>query len=139
MRNIYVRVAVGLAGALMALAGMLCSGSLGQDNVPIIWDGHLMLRVRVGAGGMTPQQRAAEIELRLEDLMADQFAHDRQSLVGRIRVRPVGNEAVIETPERLLLTVTQADARANEATVPWLAQYWRGRIEAAMIVATETG
>ena len=139
MRKIYLRVAVGVLGALMALAAMLSSGSLGQDNVPLIWDGHLMLRIRVAAGGLTPEQRAAEIQMRLEDLMADQFAHEREDIVGRITVRKLRREAVIEGPSGLLLTVTQADARANEATVPWLAKYWRARIEAAMIVATRTG
>ena len=139
MRKIYLRVAVGLIGALMVLAAVLCAGSLGQDNVPLIWDGHLMLCVRVAAGGLTPEQRAAEIELRLEALMADQFSHERENLVERLTVRPFGGEAVIEGPSGLLLTVTRADARANDDDVLPLARYWRDRIEAAMVVATQTG
>jgi hypothetical protein len=123
----------------MVLAAMLCAGSLGQDNVPLIWDGHLMLRVRVAAGGLTPEQRADEIELRLEDLMADQFSHEREDIVGRIIVRPFGRDAIIEGPSGLLLTVTLADAHANDEGVTALAADWRDRIEAAMIVATRTG
>jgi hypothetical protein len=139
LRKIYLRVAVGLIGALMVLAAVLGTASLGQDNIPVFWDGHLMLRVRVAAGGLTPEDRASEIQMRLEDLMADQFSHERQDLVERIAVRPFGGEAVITGPSGLLLTVTQADARANDTTIPWLAEYWRGRVEAAMIVATQTG
>ncbi len=135
----HLRVAVGVLGALMALAAALSVGSLGQDNVPLTWDGHLILRIRVAAGGMTPAQRAAEIQLRLQDLMAEQFAHEDEDLVGRITVRKLGRETVIEAPGRLLLTVTQPDARANNSSVYWLAQYWRGRLLEAMIIATRTG
>ena len=139
MRINYTRVAVGVAGALMALAAALSVGSLGQDKVPLIWDGHLILCIRVAAGGMTPAERASEIQMRLQNLMADQFAQEGEDLVGRITVRKVGKEAVIEAPGRLLMTVTWVDARANNSTVWWLAQYWRARIIEAMIIATRTG
>ena len=135
----HLRVAVGLVGALMALAAALSVGSLGQDNVALVWDGHLILRIRVAAGGMTPAERASEIQMRLEDLMADQFAREHEDIVGRITVRKVGGETVIEAPGRLLMTVTQADARACHSGVFWLAQYWRGRLIEAMIIATRTG
>ncbi len=127
LRKTYLRVAVGVAGALMALTAALSVGSLGQDNVPLIWDGHLILRIRVAAGGLTPGERASEIQLRLEDLMAEQFASEHDDIIGRITVRKFGGEAVIETPSGLLMTVTQADARACNSGVFWLAQYWRWR------------
>ncbi len=123
----------------MALAGAFCLGSLGQDNVPLTWDGHLILRLRVAAGGLTPAQRATEIQMRLENLMADQFAREHEDLVGQIAVRQAGREVVIEGPGRLLMTVTEADARANNSSVYWLAHYWRGRLLEAMIIATRTG
>lgn len=139
MHKTHLRVAIGLLGALMALAGAVSIGSLGQDNVPLTWDGRLILRIRVAAGGLTPTQRASEIQMRLEDLMADQFTREHEDIVGAITVRQVGKEAVIETPQRLLMTVTWADARANNSTVPWLAQYWRARLLEALIIATRTG
>jgi hypothetical protein len=77
--------------------------------------------------------------MRLEDLMADQFSREREDVIGGITVRKAGGEAVIETPNRLLMTVTRDDARANHSTVWWLAQYWRARIIEAMIIATRTG
>jgi len=139
LHKTHLRVAVGLLGALMALAGAVGIGSLGQDNVPLAWDGYLILRIRVAAGGLTPAERAAVIQMRLQDLMADQFAREEEDVVGQITVRKVGREAVIEAPGRLLMTVTYNDARANHSTVWWLAQYWRARLLEAMIIATRTG
>ncbi len=139
MHKTHLRVAIGILGALMALAGAAGIGSLGQDNVPLTWDGRLILRIRVAAGGLTPTERASEIQMRLEDLMADQFTREHEDVIGAITVRQVGKEAVIETPHRLLMTVTWADARVNNSTVPWLAQYWRARLLEALIIATRTG
>jgi hypothetical protein len=128
-----------VVGALLALGATLAVSSLGQDNVPLIWDGHLILRIRVGSGGLTSAERASEIQMRLEDLMADQFANERADIIGRIAVHKYGKELTIGTPDRLLMTVTLADARACNSTVFWLAQYWRARIIEAMIIATRTG
>jgi hypothetical protein len=133
------RLAVGLLGALAALASSLGVSSLGQDNVPLKWDGYLILRIRTDSGGLTAQQRAEAIQLRLQNLMEQQFAHEQEDIIGRIGVRRFGNEMVIGTPDHLIMTVTWADARACNSSVFWLAHYWRARLVEALIIATRTG
>ena len=134
------RLAVLAMGAALALImGAPTSAGLGQDNVPLMHDGYLILRLRAGSGGMTAGQRVNEIQLRMQDLMAQQFAHESKDIVGRIAAKRWGKEWIIATPDRLLLTVTQADAHVNDTSPAWLARHWRDRMMQAMIIATRTG
>ncbi len=133
------QLVVGLLGALAALASTVGVSSLGQDNVPLKWDGYLILRIRTDSGGLTAQQRAEVIQLRLQNLMEQQFAHEQEDIIGRIAVRRFGKEMTIGTPDHLIMTVTWADARACNSTVFWLAHYWRARLLEALIMATKTG
>ena len=130
-------LAAGLA--LCLLMGVPTCASLGQDRVPLQHDGYLILRIRVGSGGMTPAQRVSEIQMRMHDLMAQQFHSETVDVIGRVSTQRWGQEMVIGTPDHLLLTVTQADARANHSSVKWLARYWRERMVEALIIATRTG
>ena len=134
------RLAVGAAGLALALImGMPTCASLGQDNVPLMHDGYLILRLRVGSGKLTAAQRMEEIQLRMQDLMSQQFGQEGRDVVGKIAARKWGKEMVIGTPDCLLLTVTRADAKANSSSVAWLAHHWRDRMVEAMIIATRTG
>ena len=128
---------VGLALAL--LVGVPTCASLGQDRVPLQHDGYLILRIRVGSGGMTPAQRVSEIQLRMQDLMSQQFHSETTDIVGRVAAQRWGKEMVIGTPDCLLLTITSADAQANHSSVQWLSRYWRDRMLEALIIATRTG
>ena len=128
-------VALGLA----LIMGAPTCASLGQDEVPLQHDGYVILRLRVGNGGMTAEQRVEEIQLRVQDLMSQQFAQESRDIVGQISARKWGSEMVIGTPDCLLLTVTRADAKANHSSVPRLARYWRNRMVEVMIIATRTG
>jgi hypothetical protein len=119
--------------------GVPTCASLGQDRVPLMHDGYTILRIRVGSGGMTAMQRVEEIQLRMQDLMAQQFHAETQDIVGRVSAHRWGKEMVIGTPDCLLLTVTQADARANHSSAQWLANHWRDRMLEALIIATRTG
>ena len=134
------RLAVLAMGAALALLmGAPTSAGLGQDDVPLMYDGCLILRLRAGSGGMTAAQRVEEIQIRMQDLMAQQFAHDGKNIVGRISAKKWKKEWTIGTPDCLLLTVTTADARVNNTNAKWLARYWRDRMLQAMIIATKTG
>lgn len=134
------RLVVLTAGlALAVLMGVPTCASLGQDRVPLQHDGYLILRIRVGSGGLTPAQRVSEIQLRMHDLMSQQFHAETQDIIGRVSAQRWGKEMVIGTPDCLLLTVTTADAKANRSSVDWLAHYWRERMVEALIIATRTG
>ncbi len=140
MRFINTRSAVAaLAAALVFMLGAPTCASLGQDKVPLMHDGYLILRLRVGCGGLTAQQRKTEIQLRMHNLMARQFAQQDQDLVGQVVAKKWGKDMIIGTPDHLLLTVTRTDARANNCDVTWLANYWRNRMVQALIIATRTG
>ena len=140
LRSRYAIAAAVGAALFLVVAGVAAYGALGQDNVPVTYDGYTLLRVRVSAGGMTAEQRASEIQMRLEDLMAAQFADDTSDLVPHgIRVGRQAGEVVIVAGDQLLLTVTREDARVNDTDPVWLARHWRDRVAQAMVIATRTG
>lgn len=139
MPRLFRCMAVVLVVLLVTLGASLVGAALGQDKVPIVHDGYLILCIRVAQGEMTAAERASEIEIRIQNLMAYQFAYEDEDIIGQIRARRWQGEAIIATPNHLLLTVTLADARANNSDCLALARLWRNRLARAMIIATRTG
>lgn len=78
-----------------------------------------IMRVRVGAGGYSPSQRATQIQERVNKLLG-------QGPIRRddIAVRQAGNEAVVTVKGQLLFTADWATARFNHTTPLALATGW---------------
>lgn len=139
MSGLFRWIAAALLILLLTLGASLVGATWGQDKVPLVHDGYLILRIRVAQGGMTAAERVSEIQIRLQDLMAYQFAYEDEDIPNRLQARRWRGEVIIGTPDCLLVTVTQADARANNSDCLALARLWRDRLARAMVIATRTG
>jgi hypothetical protein len=125
-----------VAGAGLALLG----NNIGQDRAEIGFDGHVILTLRVGWGGLSVQQRADVIQQRLLRVMEWEFENQAETpVVDQTRIRPVGDSLVISCGPLDLISVTPLDARANRSTAAGLAQLWRKRIAEVLVIATQTG
>ncbi|MCS6830624.1 MAG: hypothetical protein RMM08_01460 [Armatimonadota bacterium] len=82
--------------------------------------GELILRIRFSAGGMTPQQRADAITMRLRNILEDPNIQPSD-----ITVKPVaGGEAAIYIKEHLLVTVDRRHADLHKTTPLQLGEIW---------------
>ncbi|GIV16304.1 MAG: hypothetical protein KatS3mg022_1739 [Armatimonadota bacterium] len=82
--------------------------------------GELILRIRFSAGGMTPQQRADAITMRLRTILQDPNIQPSD-----IVVKPIaGGEAAIYVKENLLVTVDKKHAALNKTTPLKLGEIW---------------
>lgn len=130
---------VGL-GLLVLVAGLaLLGNNLGQDNVPLVYDGHLILRIRVAAGGQSAIQRAEIVQQRLLRVMEWQFSTDENLIPSQIHVERHKECAVIACGPLSIITVTPLDARANKTTIQDLAILWRNSLSQVLEIATITG
>ena len=78
-----------------------------------------IMRVRIGGGGFTPAQRAAQIQERVNRALGrGPIQPDDISVARR------GGEAVVLVKDELLLTADAATARFNRTTPLLLAQTW---------------
>ncbi|GBD29901.1 hypothetical protein HRbin32_00993 [bacterium HR32] len=85
------------------------------------------LRIRVPAGGLSVDQRREAVRLRIVRAYATEAV-----TASNIRLSPQGNDWVIAVGRTTLLTVTEADARANGTTTAALAQAWAARLRDLM-------
>ncbi len=106
-------LACGLAGATLA------QGQGGANSNAVLVGGTPIMRVRVASGGYSPEQRAVQIQERVNKFLG----------MGPIRpdditVRPLGNEAVVNVKGQLLFTADWATAHFNHSTPVQLANMW---------------
>lgn len=99
-----------LAAALVLLNGAATAQAPSTSNAVFV-GGTPIMRVRVGAAGYTPAQRAAAIQERLNDILAHGPIRPDD-----ITAEPLGSEAVVRVQGRLLFTADGATARFNQAT-----------------------
>jgi len=85
------------------------------------------LRIRVPAGGLSVDQRREAVRLRIVRVYATEAV-----TASNIRVSPQGHDWVIAVGRTTLLTVTEADGRANGTTPAALAQVWAARLRDLM-------
>ncbi|MEO7717437.1 MAG: hypothetical protein ABIY70_14650 [Capsulimonas sp.] len=85
----------------------------------VVVGGTPIMRVRTAAGGMTPEQRADQIQLRVNKVLGQ-----GPIMASDITVEPSGGEAVVNVKGQLLLTADRATARFNQSTPMELAQSW---------------
>lgn len=102
-----------LAGAVSAQTPSTPNGNT------VIVGGTPIMRVRVAVAGYSPEQRAAQIQERLNQLLAQGPIKPAD-----ITVEPLGNEAVVHVKGKLLFTADWATARFNHATPMTLANQW---------------
>jgi len=101
----------------------------------VFFGGMEVLRIRVGWNGMTPRQRAQATRERLLTL---------SEKAGRAKHRVTAEDITLDvssgTPQiraggALVLTVTSADAKANNMSLDALARIWHERMREAILRA----
>ena len=114
---------------LVPAAASLAQGSTANE---VFVGGTPIMRVRVAGGGMSPDERASEIQQRVNEALS--HGPIRQS---DITVEPSGNEAVVMVKGNLLFTADWATARFNSATPMELANKWAGNMRVVLPALTE--
>jgi len=98
------------------------------DDVPVYVNDHLVLRLRTATAEMSPQARFDLLAARLRTVL-----DGRRVDVAKLRIRAIRSQPTIMFGGLRLLTVTDADAAANNAA-PWpLAWVWRNNLEDAFV------
>lgn len=116
---------------LMPALGLLLTGGIGAQAASnanaVFIGGTPIMRVRVAAAGYTPEQRAAAIQSRLNQILAQGPISSSD-----ITVSPEGAEAAVRVKGRLLFTADMATARYNQATPLELAEQWADHLRAVL-------
>lgn len=115
-----------LTVALTLLSGTAFAQTHSNGNAVFV-GGTPIMRVRVAAAGYTPEQRAAAIQERLNDILAHGPVRPAD-----ITVAVQGGDAVVRVKGRLLFTADSATARFNQATPLVLANQWAQNMRAVL-------
>ena len=107
-----------LAGTMLML-GTAAWGQAPSNSNAVFVGGTPIMRVRVGAAGYSPEQRAQQVQLRLNQILAS-----GPIAPSDVQVQPLGNEAVVKVKGQLLFTADWATARFNHTTPTLLAGGW---------------
>lgn len=103
--------------ALLALAFAILP--LSAQEAPVRLDGQTLFTLKARVGSFTPAARAEALEQRLRKLAADPFNRP-----GRLEAQDSGESTDLLAGDTLLLTITEADARAENASRAELARRW---------------
>lgn len=110
--------------AVAALAPGAAWAQVEDPNVGAVYlCNEVALRIRVPAGGLSVDQRREAVRLRIVRAYATETV-----TASNVRLSPQGNDWVIAVGRTTLLTVTEADGRANGTTAAALAQAWVARL-----------
>ena len=129
---------VAIAAAALALTGACAfaddiSTAVAPDTSNAVFVGGTPIyRVRVGGGGYTPEQRAVEIQDRVNDCLSI-----GPIMPEDITVSPVGDEYAVYVKGRLMLTADMATARYNQSTPYDLANRWAHHLREVLPGLTE--
>ena len=91
-----------------------------------------IMRVRVAGGGYTPDQRAQQIQERVNTLLGKGTIRPDD-----ITVAPRNGAALVLVKGQLLLTADNATARFNRMTPRQLAEHWAARMRAVLPTLTQ--
>lgn len=120
-----------IAAMAMLGVGLLSTpGARAQvDETAIDLGGEVIMRIRVGAGGYTPEQRADAVRGRLAPILG--FSGLKASDVTVRQSRP-GQTAGIYVRNSLLITVDRNLAAANGDTPEGLARVWAEKLRVVL-------
>jgi hypothetical protein len=99
-------------------------------SVPeLVIAGHVVMRLRATAGGLTSEERAYSLRQRLGPILTlpNLTAEDV-----RVRQRREGQTASIYVRNRLLVTVDRNLAKANDTSIEGLAAHWARNLREAL-------
>ena len=106
------------------LSTLTCSIAWSEQSGNIWLGGYLLLRIRNAAGGYTIAERTNAVQMRANNLLK----LDEGEGVPAITVTKSGRDASIYSNGVLFITVTPADAKANDTTTESLAAIWAQRL-----------
>lgn len=114
---------------LILLVAVVCTGVSYAYTMSekVVVATELVAIAKASAGGFTAEQRIDRINERLIEIIS----YERLS-AGNIYVKDAGDCRTIMVGRKLLLTVTPADAAANNTTVADLAGGWLGKAKHAI-------
>jgi hypothetical protein len=111
---------IGIGAALAALGTAAFADVTPSTSNAVFVGGTPIMRVRVPAGGYTPEQRASHIQLRLNDILGH-----GPIAPSDITTDPIGGgEYAVDVKGHLLFTADRATARFNGSTPQDLASQW---------------
>ncbi len=123
IRNLIMTLA-----AVVGLTTAVGWGQGQQQEVGAIYlCNEVALRIRTAAGGLSLEGRREAIRLRIVRAYGGETV-----TAANIRLSRQGGDWVIAVGETTLVTVTEADGRANGTTAAGLAQVWAERLRALM-------
>lgn len=95
----------------------------------VVIGGQVVMRIRTGAGGLTPAERAESVRRRLGPILT---MPDLEASDIRVHQRLPGQTAAIYVRDRLLITVDRNLAEANGTTPRILAFKWRENLRGVL-------
>ena len=126
-----MHTARGLVISIIAVASLILGvaypalADIGDISVGGVW----VCRITRGAGGLSPEQRAVQINRRITEVLSIPGT-DRRSI--SISVRPLGRSATIVVADITVITVTPEDAAGTNVTTMELARQWARRLVAGL-------
>ena len=126
-----MHTARGLVISIIAVASLVLGvaypalADIGDISVGGVW----VCRITRGAGGLSPEQRAVQINRRITEVLSIPGT-DRRSI--SISVRPLGRSATIVVADITVITVTPEDAAGAHVTTMELARQWARRLVAGL-------
>ena len=102
----------------LVLLGIVIPAFASQPGDVLIGD-EVVLRIRFPAGGMTVEQRAEQVMLRINELLGSQPFDPSD-----VKVGVVNKECVVMVGNNLIITADKDTAKYNQATPQQLAEMW---------------
>lgn len=100
------------------------------ESVPeLVIEGHVVMRLRAQAGGMTSEERAYNLRQRLGPILS---LPNLSSADVVVRQERPGQTASIYVRDRLLITVDRNLAKANQTSIEGLAIQWASNLRQAL-------
>jgi len=128
-----VVLALIVTAAMAAAASAAQPASVSEPQGQVIL-GNLLWMFRANAGGMSPGQRADQIDARSVEVLSDPSACHWDVRI----VTPRGTgEPQIMVGRHLFATVTRADARANFTTPTRLASIWARHLDKGLAISDQ--
>lgn len=119
-----------VAYGIVVATGLFAAACLGagyqvrtHGPAPAVWSvaGREVLRIRVAAGGIEPNDRVEKFEERLTEILS---RAERPITIADVELQMSGKIGRITVCGDLLVTVLPEDAAANHTTVEQLARIW---------------